>query len=55
MLLGNTRPDPWHPVDSLASLRLIFFHISFSWTNDLLRDILTDIDLNADEIAPHLQ
>ena len=43
-LLGITKPEPWHPIDVLATLRLVFFHLSFSWTNDLLRDIIGNLE-----------
>jgi acyl-homoserine lactone acylase PvdQ len=57
VLLGNSRPDPWHPVDSLATMRLIFLHLSFSWTTDYLRDLLSSLENGelrsiADELAP---
>ena len=57
VLLGNTRPDPWHPVDTLATMRLIFLHLSFSWTTDYLRDLLSNLENGelrsiADELAP---
>jgi acyl-homoserine lactone acylase PvdQ len=29
---------PWSPVDSLAVFRLLSFHLSWNWMNDLMRE-----------------
>jgi acyl-homoserine lactone acylase PvdQ len=36
--------DPWTPVDTLALLRLINFHLSYNWSQDLLRDIFANLE-----------
>lgn len=43
-MLGHTKVDPWHPVDSLTLLRLINFHLSYNWSQDLLRDIFGSLE-----------
>lgn len=32
--------SPWTPVDSLAIMKIMNFHLSGNWNHDLLRDIL---------------
>jgi len=31
-LLGIKKIDPWTPVDSLALMRLVNFHLSYNWS-----------------------
>ena len=43
-ITDSTQIEPWHPIDSLAIFKLINFHLSWNWSNDLLRDIMSDLD-----------
>ena len=36
--------EPWSPVDSLALMRLMNFHLSFNWNMDMLREIYGNLD-----------
>lgn len=33
----------WHPVDSLALLKLFSFHLSADWNEELMRDIFDNL------------
>ena len=44
LAFGITKVDPWHPIDSLALMRLINFHLSYNWSQDLLRDIFSNLE-----------
>lgn len=45
---------PWTPVDSLCVFKLLNFHLSWNWNQDLLRELLTNLDLDnmVEEIFP---
>lgn len=43
-IANEKRVEPWHPVDSLALLRLMNFHLSHNWIHDLLRDIIANLE-----------
>lgn len=50
--------EPWTPVDSLALLRVMNFHLSMNWSQDLLREIYADLEDGelaelASELAPY--
>lgn len=36
--------EPWHPTDSLAIIKLVNFHLSYNWSQDLLRDIFSSLE-----------
>ena len=40
--LGISNLEKWHPIDSLAVMRLINFHLSYNWSQDLLRHIISN-------------
>ena len=44
LALGITSVEPWHPIDSLSLLRLMNFHLSYNWSQDLLRDIFENLE-----------
>jgi acyl-homoserine lactone acylase PvdQ len=48
--------EEWHPIHSLALLRLLNFHLSANWSQELMRDILDQLGgLDAelvDEMVP---
>lgn len=43
-VLGITNIEPWTPIDSLSLMRLINFHLSYNWSQDLLRDIYGSLE-----------
>ena len=43
--------DPWHPIDSLSILRVLNFFLSWSWPQDLLRDIITNLENQDGEVG----
>ena len=43
-VLGITEVEPWTPIDSLSLMRVINFHLSWNWAQDLLREILGDLE-----------
>lgn len=50
--------EPWTPVDSLALMRIMNFHLSMNWSQDLLREIYADLEGGelaemAAELAPY--
>ena len=45
---GITKFEPWTPADSLAILKLMNFHLSWSWKLDLMREYI-------DELHPELK
>ena len=50
--------EPWTPVDSLALMRVMNFHLSMNWSQDLLREIYADLEGGelaemAAELAPY--
>jgi penicillin G amidase len=58
LAFGITKDNwrPWHPVDSICVLKLMNFHLSWNWMNDLTRESIKKIhpELNemVEEIAP---
>ena len=58
LTFGITKENwrPWHPVDSMSILRLISFHLSWNWMNDLTRESFRhkhpDLAEFAEELAP---
>jgi len=42
--LGISKMEPWTPVDSLSLMRLINFHLSYNWSQDMLRDIFGSLE-----------
>ena len=53
-LLGHTDIEPWRVQDSLALLKLLNFHLSWNWSQDFIREFLTEINLEdmIEEIFP---
>ena len=43
-VLGIKEVEPWHPIDSLVIMRLMNFHLSYNWSQDLLREIFGDLE-----------
>jgi penicillin amidase len=39
-LFNYTTIEPWSPVDTLAIIKLLNFHLSWNWNQDLLREVL---------------
>ena len=39
-VLTGGKVDPWSPIDTLVILKLVNFHLSFNWSQDLLREVL---------------
>jgi acyl-homoserine lactone acylase PvdQ len=54
ILLGIKEVEPWAPVDSICILKLLNFHLSWNWGQDLLRDVLEKSGLEdmVEEIFP---
>lgn len=57
-LKHSHKVEPWTPVDSLSVMRLMNFHLSMNWSQDLLRDIYADLEEGeladmATELAPY--
>lgn len=44
--------EEWHPIDTLALMRLVNFHLSWNWSQDLLRDVFSKLELNPEEFVP---
>ena len=36
------KPEPWDPLDSLVAMKIMNFHLSLNWSQDLLRFVLTE-------------
>ncbi len=53
-LLGHTAIEPWRPQDSLCLFKLLNFHLSWNWSQDFIREFLTEINLEdmMEEIFP---
>lgn len=49
--LGVSKIEPWHPIDSLAIMRLINFHLSANWNQELVRFIIQE---QLDKVDPEL-
>jgi penicillin amidase len=56
-LLGISEIEPWTPLDSLSMVKLMNFHLTWNWNQELYRDILEntseDLKLLVDEIFPY--
>lgn len=52
--LGIKQVDHWKPEDSICILKLLNFHLSWNWGQDLLRDVLEKEGLSdmVEEIFP---
>ena len=49
ILLGITDIQPWSPVDTVCIFKLLNFHLSWNWGQDLMRDVLeNNLDLDSD-------
>ena len=40
ILLGVKNLEPWTPVDSVGIIKLLNFHLSWNWSQDLLREVM---------------
>jgi len=40
ILLGVTQPEPWAPVHTIGIMKLLTFHLSWNWAQDLFREVL---------------
>jgi acyl-homoserine lactone acylase PvdQ len=47
ILLGIKEFQPWSPVDTVCIFKLLNFHLSWNWGQDLMRDVLEN-NLNLD-------
>lgn len=36
--------EPWHPIDTICTVRALNFFMSFSWHQDLIRDIIANLE-----------
>lgn len=54
IVLGIKDVQPWRPVDSVCILKLLNFHLSWNWGQDLLREVLETAGLEdlVEEIFP---
>lgn len=54
IVLGIKEVEPWGPVDTVCILKLLNFHLSWNWGQDLLRDVLEHSGLEdmVEEIFP---
>lgn len=54
ILLGITQPEPWAPEHTVGILKLLTFHLSWNWAQDLFREVLLISDLEdlVEEIIP---
>jgi acyl-homoserine lactone acylase PvdQ len=56
LMLGIT-VDQWHPIDSLAILKSLNFHLTFNWQEDLHRSLVAqfhpDMEELIDEMLPY--
>jgi penicillin amidase len=54
IILGIKEVEPWSPVDTICILKLLNFHLSWNWGQDLLRDVLERSGLGdmVEEIFP---
>jgi len=52
--LGVKKLEPWTPVDSIGIIKLLNFHLSWNWSQDLLREVMDDFGLEdlLEEIVP---
>ena len=39
-MFGLTEVQPWHPVHSLAQVKLISFSLTWDWAQDFMREVL---------------
>eukprot|EP00347_Sterkiella_histriomuscorum_P007762 403347656 len=55
LLLGHQEIQPWKPVDSLTIIKLLNFHLSWNWGQDLMRDMLSQSGLEdmVEQIFPY--
>lgn len=44
--LGHYDIKPWTPVDTMAILKLLNFHLSWNWNQDLMRELLSKMYLD---------
>lgn len=54
ILLGISEVRPWVPLDSLCIIKLLNFHLSWNWNQDMMRELLAKIGLEdmVEEIYP---
>jgi len=54
IVLGVKEFRPWTPTDSLCILKLLNFHLSWNWGQDLLREVISQAGLDdmVEEIIP---
>ena len=54
IVLGVKDFRPWTPTDSLCILKLLNFHLSWNWGQDLLREVISQAGLDdmVEEIFP---
>ena len=56
LVLGVNSIEPWTPVDSLSILKLLNFHLSWNWSQDLAREAIAsyhkDLEEMVEELAP---
>ncbi|CDW90800.1 penicillin amidase family protein [Stylonychia lemnae] len=45
ILLGISEVRPWTPIDSLSILKMLNFHLSWNWNQDMMRELLSIIGL----------
>ncbi len=53
-LMKHYEIEPWTPVDSICILKLLNFHLSWNWGQDLLREFIASSGLEdmVEEIFP---
>ena len=54
ILLGIKEVRPWTPLDSVSIVKLLNFHLSWNWNQDMMRQLLSKIGLEdmVEEIYP---
>jgi hypothetical protein len=44
LILTGGKVERWTPLDTLVILKLVNFHLSFNWSQDLLRDVFSRLE-----------
>ena len=52
--LGLSTFRPWTPADSISILKMITYHLSWNWEQDLIRELLSETELvdMVEELVP---
>lgn len=54
IILFGVQVDPWHPIDSLAILKSLNFHLTWSWQMDLHRTLVSVLHPDLEELIEEL-